>query len=105
MNSGRRFLISATTFVTGFLIGIGTGLLLAPRPGRETRRQLRGMADETGEHLGRIAKETKEVFSDASKQGKALVDQTGEHLQKMTQEAKQTATGIAEGGKELVRQG
>lgn len=32
------------TFLTGALIGVGIGMLFAPKPGRETRRQLADMA-------------------------------------------------------------
>ena len=47
-------------FVAGALIGVGVGLLMAPRSGKETRRQLADLAkraqrkaEEMAEHLGR----------------------------------------------------
>lgn len=102
MKSGR-FFFGTLMFLFGLLAGAIAGILLAPRSGRDTRRQLKGLADETGHHVGRITEETKQVFSGAAKHGKEWADETGGHLKNIGQEARQTATGIVEHGKELTR--
>lgn len=103
MSDGKHYFFSGMMFMLGLTVGFGAGLLLAPRPGRDTRRQIQGLADETGTHLGRIADETKQVFSGVVKHGKQLAKETEGHLENITQEARQTADGIAAHGKELIR--
>jgi gas vesicle protein len=89
-------------FLAGIVVGIGTGLLLAPRPGAETRKRLKAIADETGEHASRIGTEAKETVSDVIEHGKEAFGEAGGHLTKIREEMKQTATGIVEHGKRLV---
>ncbi|MCG3113206.1 MAG: YtxH domain-containing protein [Candidatus Manganitrophus sp. SB1] len=103
MSEERHYFFGGMMFMLGLTIGIGAGFLLAPRSGRDTRRQIKGLADETGTHLGRIADETKQVFSGVVKHGKEMAKETGGHLDNITQEAKQTADKIAAHGKGLMR--
>ncbi len=51
MKNAARFLFSTILFLAALLVGFGAGILLAPRSGKETRRRLMGLANETGEHL------------------------------------------------------
>ena len=47
MNDNTRSLIvGATALITGFCIGVGTGVLVAPHAGARTRRQLRSFGDD-----------------------------------------------------------
>lgn len=39
------------SFLAGFAIGLGTGLLLAPAPGSETRRKIADMLDRTADKV------------------------------------------------------
>jgi gas vesicle protein len=89
------------TFSAGVIVGAAAGFLLAPRSGKETRKHLKLMADETGEHMSRITDETKQVFSGVVKHGKQLVNETGEHLESIKGEARETGVRILERGKEL----
>lgn len=104
MSEGRHYFFGGMMFMLGLTVGIGAGFLLAPRSGRDTRRQIKGLADETGTHLGRIADETKQVFSGVVKHGKELAKETGGHLDNITQEAKQTANQIAAHGKQIAKE-
>ncbi|MGH7774416.1 MAG: YtxH domain-containing protein [Candidatus Binatia bacterium] len=59
-------MFSGLAFLTGLMTGIGTGLLLAPRPGVQTRRQLRHLADDIGGAASRLAgdaRQTADLFS------------------------------------------
>lgn len=103
MKSGSRFLFGLMMFLVGLLAGVTTGILLAPRSGRDTRRQLKGLADEAGDRVGKIAEESKQVLAGAAKHGKEWAGEAGGHLKKIGQEARQTAEGIVEQGKELIR--
>ena len=50
MNDNARTLIVGTTaLVTGFCVGVGTGILIAPYSGARTRRQLRSFAEDMAE--------------------------------------------------------
>ncbi len=73
MRNPIRFFFGAIPFLMGLLLGLGTGLLLAPRSGRETRRRLGGVVDEAGEHLEDIAHQAKQRVSRIVKHGKKWV--------------------------------
>jgi gas vesicle protein len=47
-NNGATTLLA---FVIGAAVGAAAGILLAPRSGRDTRRRLRGWAEDAGEEL------------------------------------------------------
>lgn len=42
-------------FLSGMVVGAGTGFLLAPESGVRTRRRLRTMAEDLGERVGDVA--------------------------------------------------
>jgi gas vesicle protein len=66
MDDEARFLvIGGLAFATGLLVGVGTGLLLAPQSGARTRRQLGNLAEDVREEAVATAHDTKEVVSDA----------------------------------------
>ncbi|HKY30965.1 MAG TPA: YtxH domain-containing protein [Candidatus Polarisedimenticolia bacterium] len=50
-NGGSMFF----TFLTGALLGVGIGMLFAPKPGRETRRQLAEMARNAQEKAADVS--------------------------------------------------
>lgn len=102
MKSGR-FFFGTWMFLFGLLAGVVAGILFAPRSGQETRRRLRGIADETGQRVGKITEETKQVVNEAAKHGREWAGEAGGHLKNIKQEARQTATGIVEQGKGLIR--
>lgn len=47
--------MSLFAFLAGAVIGVGVGLLVAPRPGSETRRQLADFAQKTRDRVGEVA--------------------------------------------------
>lgn len=57
-------------FLAGAAIGGGIALLTAPRSGRETREQLRGLAGETSERIRKIAEEAEERIANVLQEGK-----------------------------------
>ncbi len=78
MDEEARFLvIGGLAFATGLLVGVGTGLLLAPQSGARTRRQLSNLAEDVREEATATAQETKEMVNEAIdgviERGKRLV--------------------------------
>ncbi len=65
--------------VMGTLVGVGLGILLAPRPGEETREQLKGKAQVVGERLKATAAEMsgrmRENAADIASKMKQTIDQ------------------------------
>lgn len=53
----------------GGLIGLGLGLLFAPKPGSETREELRVKADEMGERLKDTAQDVSERVRSRMREG------------------------------------
>lgn len=65
MDDEARFLvIGGLAFATGLLVGVGTGLLLAPQSGARTRRQLSNLAEDVREEAAAAAQDTKEALHD-----------------------------------------
>jgi len=69
-------------FITGLLVGLGIGLLVAPMRGEETRRQL---AERFAELRGYIPEN--EQFNDYMQQVSGRVSQTGSNLKEYAQQA------------------
>lgn len=102
MKNGR-FFFGTMMFLFGLLTGMIAAILLAPRSGKETRRRLKGLVDETGDRVGKITEETRQVLNEAAKHGKEWIGEAGGHLKNIGQEARQTAAEIVAHGKELIR--
>jgi hypothetical protein len=51
-NIADSLLPTIAIFSVGVLVGAGVGLLLAPKPGRELRDDLRNRLQGAGEHIG-----------------------------------------------------
>ncbi|HSE58839.1 MAG TPA: YtxH domain-containing protein [Nitrospiraceae bacterium] len=67
MNGNARSLsLGATAFVTGLGLGVGTGVLFAPRSGAWTRRHLRSFAED-------MVEDTVEAVDEVIKRGKRLI--------------------------------
>jgi len=69
-------------FITGLLLGLGIGLLVAPMRGEETRRQL---ADRFAEMRGYLPEN--EQFNDYVSQVSGRVSQTSSNLKDYAQQA------------------
>jgi len=60
-------------FLTGLMIGAGTGFLLAPESGARTRRRLSAMAEDLGERVSDIAADARWKVDRVIERGKRLV--------------------------------
>ncbi len=72
-NSGHPSLIFA--FLAGAVAGGIAGVLLAPKSGDETRRELKGYARKTEEELIEKAKEARAALDDAIERGKHFLSE------------------------------
>lgn len=59
-NKGAAILIS---FMIGGIVGAGLALLLAPQPGRKTRKQIVGIAEDVRDYTTEYAKKLKEKIA------------------------------------------
>jgi gas vesicle protein len=82
------------TFLAGLGTGIALGIWFAPRSGEETRRQLRGRADELAgmaqKQFGRLQQRAGELQDRAQELGKQAV----QAAQGAVAEIKETASGV-----------
>jgi len=65
----------ALAFLGGAIAGAVAGLLLAPKSGEETRRELRGYARKAEEEVIEKAKEARAALDDMIERGKHYVDE------------------------------
>ena len=63
----------ALAFLGGAIAGAVAGILLAPKSGEETRRELRGYARKAEEELIEKAKEAREALNEMIERGKHFV--------------------------------
>ncbi len=55
--------VSRFTFVTGFALGVGAGLLFAPQSGERTRRRLQHLAHDVQDKAEDLVDEVQQVVS------------------------------------------
>ncbi|MCZ6799559.1 MAG: YtxH domain-containing protein [Nitrospirae bacterium] len=72
-NDTRCLMFAAISFFSGLVIGLGTGLLLAPQSGTRTRRHLRTMMDDVGEMAGEFMDDAIDKVDDIVDRGKKVV--------------------------------
>ncbi len=63
-NEAKLLIIGGLAFATGLIVGVGTGLLLAPQSGARTRRQIGGMVDDFREDATHLAEEAKQTVGE-----------------------------------------
>ena len=68
---------TAGIFVAGLMVGAGVALLIAPRSGQETRRELRGRATDLTHRFGRAVREERERLGSEESQSTRLPDNGG----------------------------
>jgi len=66
----------ALAFLGGAIAGVVAGILLAPKSGEETRRELRGYARKTEEEVIEKAKEARAALDEVIERGKHVVAET-----------------------------
>lgn len=71
--NNRALVFGAIAFFSGVMIGLGTGVLLAPQSGERTRRQLHNMALDAQEDAEIVVKDTKDAVSGWIEKGKKFV--------------------------------
>lgn len=64
---------SGVAFVTGLLVGVGAGLLLAPQSGVRTRRQLRSLVEDVSEPAWCPVLDTREALGWVVECGNRLI--------------------------------
>ena len=67
-------------FIMGVGVGAALGILFAPKPGEETREDLRRRADDGREYVRRRGGELRERAGDVIDKGSELVDSQREQL-------------------------
>lgn len=86
--------------IIGGLLGTAAALLLAPRPGEETRARLAGTAEDLGDRARDRAEEVIQKLrltaEDLSKRGRAKLDESAARLR----EAVERGGGLCESGEE-----
>jgi gas vesicle protein len=63
------------SFLLGGIVGAAVAVLTAPKAGKETRQQIRGLADDAKEKAGAYYGQVKEKVASAVEDGKAFVDE------------------------------
>ncbi|GIW54890.1 MAG: hypothetical protein KatS3mg082_1294 [Nitrospiraceae bacterium] len=79
-------------FASGVLLGTVAGLLLAPKSGEETRRQLRG-----------YARKAEEEMLEQAREARAALDETIERSKQFLKEKQEVLAGAFEAGQEAFR--
>ena len=72
-DNNRALVFGVVAFFAGVMIGLGTGLLVAPQSGDRTRRHLQNMAMDVQEDAETLVKDTKEKVSGWVDKGKQLM--------------------------------
>lgn len=67
-------------FLTGASVGIAAGLLLAPRPGKESREQLRDYLQKTGKRIQSAAQKSAGIAREAASRLRETVSDAGKEL-------------------------
>ena len=76
-NEARYLIIGGLAFATGLIVGLGTGLLLAPQAGARTRRQIGTVVGDLRDDATHLADDAKqavgEVIDGVIERGKRFV--------------------------------
>ncbi len=68
-------LVATLAFLGGAAAGIMVGLLLAPRSGKDTRREIKGYARKTEDEVIERAKEARVALDEVINRGRQFVDE------------------------------
>ena len=61
----RLLILGGLAFTTGLLVGLGTGLLMAPASGARTRRRITDFVEDLQDDATQMAGEAKDAMGDA----------------------------------------
>ncbi len=76
------------TFILGGLIGAAVALLVAPKSGRQTREQLKDMAQDAREKAGGYYDQARTKMSDAMQKGADVFQQKKSEMESAAEQAK-----------------
>ncbi len=71
-SESRAIFLAGISFLTGLILGLGTGILLAPQSGTDTRRRLGEAMEDTSQQVGKWVEDAKESVQDLTDEGKKL---------------------------------
>ena len=74
-------------FLTGMAVGAGVTLLLAPQPGKKTRRQIRRKAEDAQSYMMDLGEDLISKGRDLVERGKEAAEETVKGLGKKIEEA------------------
>jgi len=72
--SGSLVRTIALAFIGGVILGGAAGLLLAPKAGRDTRKELKQYANKVSKEVVDVAQRTKAGFEAAVEKGRSLLE-------------------------------
>ncbi len=78
--------VTMCSFLCGGLLGAAVALLVAPRAGKETRRQIKGTVDEAKGKAEDYYNQIKETVTSALEHGKGVIAEERERIAKAVQE-------------------
>ncbi|MDT7043775.1 YtxH domain-containing protein [Candidatus Nitronereus thalassa] len=68
----RTIFLAGISFLTGLILGLGTGILLAPQAGTNTRKRIGEAMEDSSQQLGKWMVDAKERVQDLTEEGKKL---------------------------------
>lgn len=102
MNNNEQPMLAKTAIMFG-IMGFIAGILLAPKSGRESRRDLADKSDEIKSRLSSAAKQMKEKSSNRANEVKSNVNKTTDKLKDAVNEAVVDAKSTARKAKSDVK--
>lgn len=81
--------VTTFVFISGFILGAGAAILMAPEPGTTIRQRLAKGARIAQEEFGDVANETKEAFRSISQDTQRTVKQAATRLTDAVEATKQ----------------
>ena len=81
---------AALAFIGGAVAGVMAGLLLAPKSGEETRRDLKGYARRTEEEVLEKAKEARAALDESIKRGKQFIGEKAADVEAAVKAGRET---------------
>ena len=77
------------SFILGGLVGAGIALLMAPKAGKETREQVKGLAVDAREKAGEYYEQAREKVQTAVEKGKEVVEAKKAELEAAVEKGKE----------------
>ena len=68
----RTIFLAGISFLTGLILGLGTGILLAPQSGTDTRRRIGEAMEDSSQQVGKWVEDAKGRVQDLTEEGKKL---------------------------------